>query len=380
MGTGAPRPSATGRAGGALTAVDTVRARPVALPPGFGIALDGGARQVGDGTVLVGGSPIRLLRLTPSGRNLVDRLGGGEPVPPSPAAQSLTRRLLDAGLAHPRPPAPATPPDVAVVIPVRNDTAGLAATLAALKPGPAVVVDDDSDEPSPVAGVCSPHGATLIRRTARGGPGAARNTGWRATTGEFVAFVDANCEPEPGWLDRLLPHFVDPMVAAVAPRILPGGGPAAPGWLAAYEEASSPLDLGTREAVVRPRWWCGAASSRRSAGSTRRSLSARTSTSSGGSSPPGGPSATNPGRPCAIRSGPRGGRAWRSATATVRRPRHSPAGTVRPSPPPSSPPGPPPPGAWWPPAGPSSAPPSPVVRSPRSPAACPAPTTPAAPP
>ena len=253
MGTGAPRPSATGRAGGALTAVDTVRAQPVALPPGFGIALDGGARQVGDGTVLVGGSPIRLLRLTPSGRNLVDRLGGGEPVPPSPAAQSLTRRLLDAGLAHPRPPAPATPPDVAVVIPVRNDTAGLAATLAALKPGPAVVVDDDSDEPSPVAGVCSPHGATLIRRTARGGPGAARNTGWRATTGEFVAFVDANCEPEPGWLDRLLPHFVDPMVAAVAPRILPGGGPAAPGWLAAYEEASSPLDLGTREAVVRPR-------------------------------------------------------------------------------------------------------------------------------
>jgi mycofactocin glycosyltransferase len=227
----------------------------VSLPGGFRVALDPGARFVGDdGTVLVGGSPIRLLRLTPPGRALLDRLAAGEPVPASAAAQRLTRRLLDSGLAHPRPPAPASPPDVAVVIPVRNDAGGLAATLAALGPGPAVVVVDDASlEPGLVAGACSPHGPTVLRRAVQGGPGAARNTGWPATAGEFVAFVDANCEPDPGWLDRLLPHFADPQVAAVAPRIVPVDGAATPGWLAAYEAVSSPLDLGGREANVRPR-------------------------------------------------------------------------------------------------------------------------------
>src|SRR5438067_2119395 len=149
----------------------------------------------------------------------------------------------------------ASPPHVAVVIPVRNDAGGLAATLATLGSGPAVVVvvDDGSLEPGLVAGVCSPHGATLVRRAVPGGPGAARNCGWRATAGELVAFVDANCEPDPGWLDRVLRHFADPQVAAVAPRIAAVADAAAPGWLANYEAVSSPLDVGRREASVRPR-------------------------------------------------------------------------------------------------------------------------------
>src|SRR5581483_6057065 len=159
-------------------------------------------------------------RLTPAGRALVDRLAGGEPVPPSTAAQALARRLLDAGLAHPRPPAPAPPPDLAVVIPVRDDPDGLIATLASLaRPGApvasTVVVDDASRgaQPLPPLGRC--HGAAVIRRAVQGGPAAARNDGWRATTAELVAFVDADCEPGPGWLDVLLPHFSDPLVAAV---------------------------------------------------------------------------------------------------------------------------------------------------------------------
>jgi len=300
------------------------------LPDGFRVALDPGARWIGDGTVLVGGSPIRLLRLTTTGRKLVDRLGAGEPVPRSSAAQRLTRRLLDAGLAHPRPQArgPASPADVAVVIPVRNDTAGLSATLAALvagdrvprqttlapcesragtscsnpKPGqeralarsagkdgrrysagapwrdcdqgggghdgrpgsdhvPAddplrvVVVDDASDDPVGVKARCTAPEVTLLLRGAQGGPAAARNEGWRATSAEVIAFVDANCEPEQGWLTKLLPHFADPQVAAVAPRILPPTEERYAGTevMAAYEAAASPLDLGEREAIVRPR-------------------------------------------------------------------------------------------------------------------------------
>ena len=54
----------------------------------------------------------------------------------------------------------------------------------------------------------------------------------------------------PGWLDALLPHFADPAVGAVAPRIVPDE----PGstWLARYEGASSTLDMGARASIVRP--------------------------------------------------------------------------------------------------------------------------------
>ena len=237
------------------------------LPEGFRVALDPGARWAGDGTVLVGGAPIRLLRLTPAGRALVDRLAAGEPVPCSPGAQSLTRRLLDAGLAHPRPPAPESPPDhVVVVIPVHDDADGLAATLAALTGGPPVVVVDDASADAGAVRVqvdavgstsvttssSTRPGTVLLHRRSRGGPAAARNDGWRAADAPFIAFVDANCEPEPGWLDALLPHFADPQVAAVAPRILPPPHTEGAGALSAYEAVTSPLDLGAREAVVRP--------------------------------------------------------------------------------------------------------------------------------
>jgi mycofactocin system glycosyltransferase len=234
----------------------TTTVAPVAelLPDGFRVALDPGVRWAGDGHVLVGGAPIRLLRLTPAGRMLVDRLATGEPVPRSAGAQSLARRLLDAGVAHPRPPVLALALEAVVVIPVRNDAEGLTATLAALTAGPpVVVVDDASDDSGAVKARRTRPGITVLRRVVQGGPAAARNVGWRASDAPFVAFVDANCEPEPGWLDVLLPHFADPKVAAVAPRIVAshaperGGGP-----MAAYEAVASPLDLGPREAVVRP--------------------------------------------------------------------------------------------------------------------------------
>lgn len=231
------------------------------VPDGFGLALDPDARWIAGGRVLVGGSPIRLLRLTAAGRDLVDRLATGGAVPPSAGAQRLSRRLLDAGLAHPRPPGATPSVDVAVVIPVRDDPEGLAATLRALDPtGTAEartaisVVDDLSADPGPIASRCRPAAVTLIRRETWGGPAGARNTGWRSAPEPLIAFVDANCEPEPGWLDRLLPHFADPQVGAVAPRIVPSTGVRAPAaLLAAYEAVASPLDLGGREAIVRPR-------------------------------------------------------------------------------------------------------------------------------
>jgi mycofactocin glycosyltransferase len=180
----------------------------------------------------------------------------GTPVPDSPKARALARRLLDTGIAHPGENLGAlegscAPRDVTVVIPVRDRRGELVRCLAGLARRPRViVVDDCSDDPAAVARVASEAGARVLRRPENGGPGAARNTGLAAADTPLVAFLDSDCVPGPGWLDALLPHFADPAVGAVAPRIVPD----APGrtWLARYEGASSTLDMGARASIVRP--------------------------------------------------------------------------------------------------------------------------------
>jgi mycofactocin glycosyltransferase len=223
----------------------------LALPPGFGLALDPSVRKPRKG-VLVGGNPIRVIRLTPAGTALVDSWARGRPVGTAPGPQALARRLLDSGIAHPRPgsaPHPATN-DVTVVMPVRDDPVGLAASLEAIEDARTVIVVDDGSEPA-ITPAQAPS-ARLIRRPVAGGPAAARNAGWKQATTGIVAFLDADCVPVSDWLDRLLAHFADPDVVAVAPRIQARAGPATPGWLAFYEKKRSSLDLGSSEAPVRP--------------------------------------------------------------------------------------------------------------------------------
>ncbi len=138
-----------------------------------------------------------------------------------------------------------------MVIPVRDRHAELDRCLAGLRGLPHVlVVDDASADPAAIGRIAAARGARVIRRAVNGGPGAARNTGLRAAVTPFVAFLDSDCVPLPGWLDRLLPHFADPAVGAVAPRI--AAHQAGTGWLARYEGASSTLDMGARPSIVRP--------------------------------------------------------------------------------------------------------------------------------
>jgi mycofactocin system glycosyltransferase len=242
-------------------------------PVGLVLRPDPGSRLLAGGTLLVGGSPVRVLRLTPAGARQVAAWWSGTPVPDHARARALARRLLDAGLAHPVPDRGACGPgggtygpgDVTVVIPVRDRQAELARCLAGLSagawggrpPGQArarmprvIVVDDGSQDPGAIARVAAGAGVRVVRRAVNGGPAAARNTGLAAADTPLVAFLDSDCVPRPGWLDALVPHFADPAVGAVAPRIVP----AEPGrtWLARYEGASSTLDMGMRESIVRP--------------------------------------------------------------------------------------------------------------------------------
>jgi mycofactocin glycosyltransferase len=230
-------------------------------PAGFRLRADPGSRMLAGGTVLTGGYPTRVLRLTPSGARQVEGWWSGTPVPDNPKARTLARRLLDTGIAHPvladfcsargepRPEPGAS--EVTVVIPVRDRHAELSRCLAGLTGTPRViVVDDGSRDPGAVARVAVEAGASVLRRPVNGGPAAARNTGLAAAGTPLVAFLDSDCVPRPGWLAALLPHFADPAVGAVAPRIVPHENGRT--WLARYEGASSTLDMGVRPSIVRP--------------------------------------------------------------------------------------------------------------------------------
>jgi len=170
----------------------------------------------------------------------------------SPAAGRFARRLVDSGIAHPRPPAGPTP-DTTVVIPARDHHDGLRRSLDALSDLTSlrvIVVDDGSLQPVRVERG-APTSASVVRLDPPGGPAAARNAGWRLADSEIVVFLDADCVPVDGWLNTMLRHFADPGVAAVAPRIVSDSSSGTD--LAEYELLNSPLDRGPREAPVRPR-------------------------------------------------------------------------------------------------------------------------------
>lgn len=221
------------------------------FPEHIALALDPGTRRSTDGRSVLGGAPMRLLRFSDAGAAAVDTVLAGGEVPATGPESQVARRLLDAGMAHPRP---ARTPEVtlSVVVPVRDHATELGSLLGALHV-PAgtevVVVDDGTADPTVVPRAVAGR-AKVLRHDVSLGPGSARDTGWRAASGDVVAFVDADVEPAAGWLEPLLAHLADPAVGIVAPRVRSRTGPS---LLERYERHRSPLDLGDREARVVPR-------------------------------------------------------------------------------------------------------------------------------
>lgn len=207
--------------------------------------------------MVLGGDPVRLLRLSDAGARVVAGWHGEVKFDASTTAgvRALVDRMVDAGALHPAPAlvegAGAT---VDVVVPVRDRVEALDRCLAAIRSSGAariVVVDDGSLDAAAHAAVAGRHDADVVRRERSGGPAAARTAGFAATTSELLAFVDSDVEVSPAWLDELVGHFEDERVGLVAPRVRHASGERS-SVLDRYEHVASPLDLGERAAAIVP--------------------------------------------------------------------------------------------------------------------------------
>jgi len=101
-------------------------------------------------------------------------------------------------------------PQAAVVIATRGRETRLAFALEALAAQTLspedfeVVVVRDGGVPERAAQAPPGPAVRFLTREPAGGPGAARNVGWRATEAPLIAFTDDDCRPAPGWLEALL--------------------------------------------------------------------------------------------------------------------------------------------------------------------------------
>jgi glycosyltransferase involved in cell wall biosynthesis len=141
----------------------------------------------------------------------------------------MNHQSVDATTAH------SFLPMVSVVVPIYNGEVDLPALINCLS---LQTYPKDKVEYLLVDNNSSDRTLTLLKEAATNSPitirplsenqiqssYAARNTGIRAATGEIIAFTDADCQPQPQWLELLIQPFVNPDVVLVAGEItaLPG--------------------------------------------------------------------------------------------------------------------------------------------------------------
>lgn len=132
---------------------------------------------------------------------------------------------------------------VSVIIPVHNGDRDLPALLDCLKlqtlPPMQVeylIVDNQSsDRTYPILQAAAQTNSQIIplQATKIQSAYAARNVGIKASKGEFLVFTDADCRPQPDWLENLISPFEQPQINLVVGEIL---GLAGDNWLEVYAD------------------------------------------------------------------------------------------------------------------------------------------------
>lgn len=232
---------------------------PAPIPVGFRIRLHRSVRIWAGGSVIAGGAPWRLSRLSRPMASFVHALNGlgtrrtGLSVE-SPRDRAMARALLDRGIAEPASPMVVSggvdDRGVDVVVPAMDQPENVRALLQSVSGHRILVVDDGSEHPAPLRAVVRDAGAELVVHQVNRGPSSARNTGLASSASPYVALIDSDCIATATWIDRLLPHFDDPAVAVAAPRIVPL--PGSDTVIDRFEETRSALDMGVRSELVRP--------------------------------------------------------------------------------------------------------------------------------
>jgi cellulose synthase/poly-beta-1,6-N-acetylglucosamine synthase-like glycosyltransferase len=108
-----------------------------------------------------------------------------------------------------------------------------------------LVVDNNSTDDT--VEIAARHPVKVLQEREKQGPGPARNRGIQAAQGQVLAFLDADCIAEPGWLSALVPALSDPEVGAVGGHT-EAYDPATP--VERFFAARNPLLMNFRETYV----------------------------------------------------------------------------------------------------------------------------------
>jgi len=118
-------------------------------------------------------------------------------------------------------------PSATVVIPVYRDVESVLRCLDAIlhqeteRCLETIVVDDGSNDSTVaivenwIADHAGPQGIIRILAQDHAGPAAARNRGAKEANGPILLFTDADCEPRPDWVEKMLAPFEDAAVQGV---------------------------------------------------------------------------------------------------------------------------------------------------------------------
>lgn len=221
------------------------------LPEGFTVRVHDNVEAFDEGRFLVGGSPLRTVRLSTKAQGLIV---GGDLRVDGAAAVIVADRLLEANIALPvlHEEDRVSPTDLTVVIPVRDRPTQLGRALQSLTGLRVLVVDDASRNSRAVEAIAEAHRSEVLRLDSNLGPAGARNAGLAQVRTPYVAFVDSDVRATAATLLGLTAHFADPRVAVVAPHLGGSSVSARPRWFERYDQLSPALGLGNRAAVVKP--------------------------------------------------------------------------------------------------------------------------------